>query len=183
MPSAEALLGARGAYALRPVWATPFPAPSDRGTRTASAGSPLTGGEFFAEPHRGVALCGARKRALTPRGRIRGMDTYGFHPSYESPRFLLASAYQRTETIKERQRIFTTVGADQCVRPFLYLYAMPDSLLLHISATLRRRDMTVSRNSLVWWLRTAPANLTIGTISPVGCDDLGAPLAVCLHLV
>ena len=39
------------------------------------AGSPLTGGEFFAEPQRGVALCGARERALTPRGRISGMDT------------------------------------------------------------------------------------------------------------
>ena len=31
------------------------------------AGSPLTGGEFSAEPQRGVALCGARERAA-PRG-------------------------------------------------------------------------------------------------------------------
>ena len=34
----------------------------------------------------------------------------GFHPSYESPRFLLASACQRTETIRVRQRIFTSVS-------------------------------------------------------------------------
>ena len=63
-----------------------------------------------------------------------------FPPSCESPLSLRKHGeIFRTETIKERQRIFSTVGADQCVRPFLYLYAMPDSLLLHISATLRRR--------------------------------------------
>ena len=63
-----------------------------------------------------------------------------FPPSCESPLSLRKHGeIFRTETIKERQRIFSTVGADQFVRPFLYLYAMPDSLLLHISATLRRR--------------------------------------------
>ena len=44
-----------------------FSAPADRGARTALACSPLTGGEFSAEPQRGVALCGARERAA-PRG-------------------------------------------------------------------------------------------------------------------
>ena len=65
------------------------------------------------------------------RGRTRGMDTYGFHPSCESPRFLLTSACQRTETIAERQSGYSSVGAHS-VRPFLYLYAVPDSVLLHI---------------------------------------------------
>ena len=37
---------------VRPFRAAPFPAPAERGARTASAGSPLTGGEFFAEPQR-----------------------------------------------------------------------------------------------------------------------------------
>ena len=36
----------------------------------------------------------------TARG-TRGVDTYGFHPSCESPRFLLASACHRTE-IRQR---------------------------------------------------------------------------------
>ena len=36
-----------------------------------------------------------------------------------------------------------------------------DNVLLHIPATLRRRDIPVSRNSLVWWLRTAPANISV----------------------
>ena len=46
----------------------------------------------------------------------------------------------------ERQRILSTVGAHS-VRPFLYLYAVSDTILLHISATPRRRDIPVSRNS------------------------------------
>ena len=38
---------------VRPDGAAPFPAPADRGARTALACSPLTGGEFFAEPQQG----------------------------------------------------------------------------------------------------------------------------------
>ena len=73
--------------------------------------TPFPGREFFAEPHRGVALCGAQETcADAARAHKRG-GNLGVHPSYESPRFLLASAYQRTETTKERQRIFTTAGA------------------------------------------------------------------------
>ena len=41
--------------------------------------SPLTGGKFFAEPQRGVALCGARERAA-PRGVGKRVDTCGFYP-------------------------------------------------------------------------------------------------------
>ena len=38
--------------------------------------TPYPGGEFFAEPHRGVALCGARKLPLPRRGQ-KGRDTCG----------------------------------------------------------------------------------------------------------
>ena len=38
-------------------------------------------------------------------------------------------------TICKRLTVGAAIG-----RPFLSLYAMPDSILLHISATLRRRD-------------------------------------------
>ena len=47
----------------------------------------------------------------------------------------------------ERQRIFSTVG-EHSVLPCRNLYAVPDIVLLHIRATLRRRGITVPRNSL-----------------------------------
>ena len=45
-----------------------FSTPAERGTRTAQACSSLTGGEFFAEIQRGVALCGAREIAAPAAG-------------------------------------------------------------------------------------------------------------------
>ena len=48
---------------------------------------------------------------------------------------------------EERQSGYPFVGA-RIARPLLYLYAMLDTFLLHIPATLRRRGMTVPRNSL-----------------------------------
>ena len=47
----------------------------------------------------------------------------------------------------ERQRIFSTVG-EHSVLPCRNLYAVPDTVLLHRSATSSRRGMTVPRNSL-----------------------------------
>ena len=52
----------------------------------------------------------------------------------------------------ERQRIFSSVGAHS-VRPCLNLSAVSDNLLLHISAALRRRGMTVPRNSFTRYYR------------------------------
>ena len=53
---------------VRPDGAAPFPAPENRGARTASACSPLTGGEFSAEPQRGIR----RLRTAGRRGARRG---------------------------------------------------------------------------------------------------------------
>ena len=75
---------------------------------------------------------------------------------------------------KENGRgFFITVG-EHSVLPFLYLCAVPDSVLLHIPATLRRRDISVSRSSLAWWPRSAPAGSIIGAIYPAGVP-LAAP--------
>ncbi len=113
------------------------------------------------------------ERFLPTRHGHKRVDTYGFHPLVNHPFPLgIARRLFRTETIKERQRIFASVGADQCVRPFLYLFAMPETLLLHIPATLCRRGMTVPRNSLARIFCMAPTNCTRYT---VGCADLGAP--------
>ena len=148
-----------------------FSAPAERGMRTAQACSPLTGGKFFDEPQRGVALCGARGFAA-PRGggecadaaRAHKRDGHqGFHPSCESPRFLLASACQRAETVGERQRIFSTVG-EHSVLPCLDLFAVSDSVLLRIRFHLRRRDITVSRN---FWARYTGRHLRICLVGTI----------------
>ena len=67
------------------------------------------------------------------------VDTYGFYPL--NSRFPLFPSLAQTETgdrfeIGERQRIFSTVG-EHSVLPFLYLFAVSDSVLLHRSAILR----------------------------------------------
>ena len=100
--------------------------------------TPCPGGKIFTEPQRRFRRLrtAGTVRAVPARGQKGGHQ--GFHP-FES-RFLLEwhGEILRTETIKERQRIFSSVGA-AIGRPFPHLYAMPDSLLLHIRFTLRRR--------------------------------------------
>ena len=95
-----------------------------------------------------------------PRRMGKRVDTYGFYPlDSRFPLFLNLTQTRDRRPLRngERQRSFSTVGAHS-VRPFLYLYAVSDTILLHISATPRRRDIPVSRNSFIWILRTAPAN-------------------------
>ena len=99
-----------------------FSAPIHWGTRTASACSLLTGGAFFAEPQRGVCRLRAAGTCADAARAHKRDGHQGFHPSYESPRFLLASAYQRTETTKERQRIFTSVFS-RLIRRVRYITA------------------------------------------------------------
>ena len=61
-----------------------------------------------------------------------------FPPSCESPLSLGGHGGDgRTETIKERQRIFSTVW-EHSVLPFLYLFAVSDTVLLHIRLSPRR---------------------------------------------
>ena len=146
----------------------------------------LTGGEFFAEPQRGSAPSADGGDVAAPAAVGKRVDTYGFYPlNSRFPLFLsLAKIGERRPLRKrERQRIFFTVGA-HIVRPFLYLYAVSDTLLLHIPATFRRRDISVSRNSFAQWPRTAPANTIWCKRYLVGRDDL-IPLfltiCVCLH--
>ena len=90
-------------------------------------------------------------RFAAPAAAGKRADTCGFYPL--NSRFPLfpnpAQTRDRRPLRKgERQRILSTVGAHN-VRPFLYLYAVSDFVLLHRRVHLRRRDITVSRNSLV----------------------------------
>ena len=107
-----------------------------------------------------LCICGGACLAVAAGKRV---DTYGFYPL--NSHFLLFLSLTQTGDRRplrkgERQRIYSTVG-EHSVLPFLYLCAVPDTLLLHIPATLRRRNITVLRNSLVWSLRTAPANVGV----------------------
>ena len=84
-----------------------------------------------------------------PRRGGKRVDTCGFYPlDARFPLFLSPAQTRDRRPLREgeRQRIFSSAGAHS-VRPFLYLYAMPDTVLLHISAALRRCSTAVPHNS------------------------------------
>ena len=105
----------------------------------------------------GTGAVRTTERFTAPAAAGKRADTCGFYPlNSRFPLFPnpaqtrdLAKIGERRPLRKgERQRILSTVGAHN-VRPFLYLYAVSDFVLLHRRVHLRRRDITVSRNSLV----------------------------------
>ena len=122
-----------------------FSAPAERGTRTASACSPLMGGEFFAEPQRGVALCGARETAAPAAGAKRkGHLRFPF--LFELLPFPYFLSWRKSESgdrfeIGERQSGYLSVS-------FSAFSQFTDSVLLHRRFTLRRRGIAVPRKSL-----------------------------------
>ena len=122
-----------------------FSAPESRGARTASACSSLTGGEFFAEPQQGIALCGARETAASAAGTKRKGHLW-FPFLFELLPFPCLIVRCRLPTcdrceIGGRQRIFSTVSFATCSQ-------FTNSVLLHMWLNQRRRDITVSRNTL-----------------------------------
>ena len=97
-----------------------------------------------------ILISGSLNRigAAGPAGWSKRIDTkVSILLGLQFPLFLsLAQARDRRPLRKgERQSGYPFVGA-RIARPLLYLYAMPDTLLLHIWTTLRRRDIPVSRN-------------------------------------
>ena len=118
-----------------------FSAPAERGTRTAQACSSLTGGEFFAEPQQGIALCGARESAAPAAGAKRkGHLRFPFlFELLPFPCFLIWRRFPICDRFenRERQRIFSTVG-EHSVLPCRNLYAVLDTVLLHMWVYLRR---------------------------------------------
>ena len=137
-------------------------APAEQGTRTALAGSPLTGGEFSAEPQRGVALCGARESAAPAAGAKRkGHLRFPFLFELLPFPYLLArrksESGDRFENRGTTEDFFSATDGLPSESVLLSsLFAVPDTILLHRPATSSRRGITVPRNSLVWRLRKAP---------------------------
>ena len=78
-----------------------------------------------------------------PRGQ-KGRDTYGFPSSLNSYLSLVRIDWVQTVDCVSRKR--TRQSGYSCVS-FSAFSQFTDSVLLHIRATLRRRGMTVPRNS------------------------------------
>ena len=109
--------------------AAPFSAPESRGARTASACSSLTGGEFFAEPQQGIALCGARESAAPaagttpyPRRWAKRKDNLRFSFLFELLPFPCLIVRRRLPTcdrceIGGRQRIFSLLRTNYLRSP------------------------------------------------------------------
>ena len=82
-----------------------------------------------------------------------------FPPSCESPLSLGGHGGDGgTETIEERQRIFSTVG-EHSVLPFLYLFAVSDTVLLHIRLSPRRGRHDSAAQFFCALYRPAPAKI------------------------
>ena len=109
-------------------------APAEQGTRTTLAGSPLTGGEFSAEPQRGVALCGARESAAPAAGAKRkGHLRFPFlFELLPFPCFLIWRRFPICDRFENRERQSGYLSV--C---FATYSQFTDRLLLHIRATLR----------------------------------------------
>ena len=98
------------------------------------AGSPLTGGKFSAEPQRGVRrlrTAGASRRP--PRGQ-KGRTTCGFPSSLNS---YLSLTSQSGADFRHVTAPKLGTAEDFFFRVFRNLFAVSDTVLLHIWATLR----------------------------------------------
>ena len=125
-----------------------FSAPIRRGTRVALAILSVWA-ESFSLNLSGELPSADGRRFAVPTAVGKRVDTCGFYPlNSRFPLFLsLAQTRDRRPLRKgERQRIFSTVG-EHSVLPCPGLSAVPDTILLHRRFTLRRRGISVPRNS------------------------------------
>ena len=115
------------------------------------AGLPLTGGRYSLEIKRRVALCGARESAAPAAGAKRkGHLRFPF--LFRLLPFPCQLVWRRLPTcdrceMGERQKIFSSAET-HCVRSCIRVFAVSDTLLLHLRFHLCRRNIPVSRNSL-----------------------------------
>ena len=125
-----------------------FSAPIRRGTRVALAILSVRAESFLLNLSGELPSADGRRFAV-PTAVGKRVDTCGFYPlNSRFPLFLsLAQTRDRRPLRKgERQRIFSTVG-EHSVLPCPELSAVPDTILLHRRFTLRRRGISVPRNS------------------------------------
>ena len=99
------------------------------------AGSPFPGGEFSAEPQRGIRRLRTAGTCRAPRRGQKGRDTCGFPSSLNSYLSLVGIAWVQTVDCVSRKR--TRQSGYSCVS-FSAFSQFTDSVLLHRRFTLRR---------------------------------------------
>ena len=144
--SAPAERGTRTASAGSPLTGGFFSAPAERGTRTALACSPLTGGKFSAEPQRGDSPSADGGNVAAPAAGAKRKDNLRFSFLFELLPFPCFLIWRRLPTCDrfetgERQSSYRSVSFATCSQ-------FTNSVLLHMWLNQRRRDITVSRNTL-----------------------------------
>ena len=144
--SAPAEWGTRTASAGSPLTGGSFSAPAEWGTRTALACSPLTGGKFFAEPQRGDSPSADGGDVAAPAAGAKRKGHLRFPFLFELLPFPCLLARRKSESGDRFENRVRQSGY-RCVC-FATCSQFTDSVLLHIRVNQRRRDITVSRNSL-----------------------------------
>ena len=112
-------------------------------------GEPPNGGGGVCRTH-GRGFRTLRRAGMLPlraAGAQEGRQPAVFHPLVNHPfsrKGLGADGRLRKHEKGERQSGYRSVGA-RIARPFLYLFAVPDTVLLHRRLTPRRRGIPVPR--------------------------------------
>ena len=96
--SAPTQRGTRTALAGSPFPGGSFSAPESRGTRTALAGSPLTGGKFSAEPQQGDSPSADGGSVAAPAAGAKRKDNLRFSFLFELLSFPCFLIWRRPET-------------------------------------------------------------------------------------
>ena len=157
--SAPAERGARTASACSPLTGGSFfSAPESRGARTALAGSPLTGGSFFAEPQRGDSPSADGGSIAAPAAGAKRKDNLRFSFLFELlpfPCFLIWRKFPMCDrSEKEYGRGFFLPYLSQPVRRVRYITAT------HMGSSKQARHNSVARFFCALY-RKAPANLGV----------------------
>ena len=102
--SAPAERGTRTAQAGSPLTGGFFSAPAERGTRTALACSPLTGGKFFAEPQRGDSPSADGGSVAAPAAGAKRKDNLRFSFLFELLPFPCFLIWRRLPTCDRSEK-------------------------------------------------------------------------------
>ena len=155
--SAPAERGTRTASASSPLTGGFFSAPAERGTRTALACSPLTGGEFFAEPQRGDSPSADGGSVAAPAAGAKRKGHLRFPFLFELlpfPCFLIRRRFPICDRFENRERQSGYLSV--C---FATYSQFTDRLLLHIRATLRWVRHNSAARFISALLRTVSAKI------------------------
>ena len=167
--SAPAYRGTRTASACSPLTGGSFFCTGDRGTRTAAGEFAPDGRGFFAEPQRGDSPRPAAGECADAARAHKRVDTCGFHPLVNLPFSLGESGadcrHVTASKMGNGSRV-TIACLSQIIRSSQIAYCYTCGLFFTGATQGELPEgqekvpwgMTVSRNSLAWWPRTAPTN-------------------------